>query len=231
MFTVGPTFFSSAGSDGLTRFQVAFAGASSADVSTYAIGSGTNDEFVLADGSASAVFDSDANPKSLVYDNAGLKQLADDSPLTYELFFTASDPGGGYTFENPGHAIKFAQFTTHLNGISFYIQALPNDTDVKVVQSGYSDVIVTAAIVYGVQNHLAMVNRTTGVMDFYLNGVRIITGRDDATTLASTGTFQFGGVGRGDTKIAYAGGRVRREEVYSGASPGAPSSPAAWGTP
>ena len=230
MFTVGPTFFSSAGDhpagDGLTRLQCTFAGASSADVSSYLIGSGTNDEMNLFEGYAQTLFDSNANPKSLLYSDVGLSLITDDAPLTYELFFKAS----GNT-QVPGDQIKFAQFTLHQYGLDFVIRGIPNDTDIIIKQTGFTDVYVTAGLTYGLVNHLTLVNRSTGVMDVYLNGVRVITARDNATTREPLGTFQFGGVGRGDTTLTYYGGRVRRAEMYSGASFIPPSSTAAWGAP
>lgn len=235
MAVIGPTFFSSPvgdhpAGDGLTRLQTVFAGASSADISQYLIGSGTNDEMTVSDGSANAVFDSNLNPKSLVYSDVGISQISDDAPLTYEIFWVATldTPSP----QSPGDAIKFAQFTTHLNGIDFYIRGYPNDTDILIVQSGFTTVTVTAGHSYGTQNHLALVNRSTGVMDIYLNGVRVVTGRNDNTTLAGLGTMQLGGIGRGDTRVRYYGARVRRAEMYSdSATVTPPLNPAAWGPP
>lgn len=235
MAVIGPTFFSSPvgdhpAGDGLTRLQTVFAGASSADISQYLIGSGTNDEMTVSDGSANAVFDSNLNPKSLVYSDVGISQISDDAPLTYEMFWVATldTPSP----QSPGDAIKFAQFTTHLNGIDFYIRGVPNDTDILIIQSGFTTVTVTAGHAYGTQNHLALVNRSTGVMDIYLNGVRVVTGRNDNTTLAGLGTMQLGGVGRGDTRVTYYGARVRRAEMYpDSATVTPPLNPAAWGPP
>ena len=215
--------------DGLTRLQTLFAGASSADVSEYLIGSGTNDEATLYDGYASLLFDSNANPKSLVYSDVGLALLTDVSSLTYEIFFTSSldTPSP----QSPGDLIKFAQFTLHQHGLDFFIKAIPDDDDIRIVQTGYVDVVVTSAHTYGVQNHLALVNRSTGVMDVYLNGVRVIEARDNGTARAGSGTLQLGGIGRGDTRIKYHGARVRRAEMYSDASFSAPAGPEAWGNP
>mgnify|MGYP003500815524 FL=1 len=235
MFAVGPTFFSSPvgdhpAGDGLTRLQTTFAGASSADISQYLIGTGTLSNMTLSDGSLMGLFDSNVTTKSLVYTDVGISQVSDTAPLTYELFWKATldTPSP----QSPGDAIKFAQFTTHLNGIDFYIRGVPNDTDILIVQSGFTTVTVTAGHAYGTQNHLALVNRSTGVMDIYLNGVRVVTGRNDNTTLAGLGTMQLGGVGRGDTRVTYYGARVRRAEMYpDSATVTPPLNPAAWGPP
>ncbi len=234
MFAVGPTFFSSPvgdhpAGDGLTRLQTAFAGASSADISQYLIGSGTNDEMTVSDGSASALFDSNLNPKSILYNDAGLAQQLSTSPLTYEIFWQATldTPSP----QSPGDQIKFAQFNTHVNGIDFYIRGYPNDTDILIIQSGVTTITVTGAHTYGALNHLALVNRASGLADIYLNGVRVSAGRTGTGGLAGTGRMQLGGIGRGDTRITYYGARVRRAEMYTGASFAMPSSTAAWGPP
>ena len=232
MPSVGPTFFSSPTTtgDGLTRLQTLFAGASSADTSDYSIGSGTLSNMTLSDGYCEGLFDSNITAKTLVYTDVGISQVSDAAPLTYEIFWKATldTPSP----QSPGDVIKFAQFTTHLNGIDFCIRGVPNDTDILIIQSGYVTVTVTAGHAYGTQNHLALVNRSTGVMDIYLNGVRVVTGRDDATTLAGLGTMQLGGIGRGDTRIRYYGARVRREEVYpDDASFTPPAGPESWPAP
>ena len=229
MFVVGPTFFSNPGDhtpgDGVTRFQCAFAGASSADVSSYLIGSGTNDEMTVTDGAASALFDSDLNPKSLLWNNFSMAMGSNSSPFTAEIFFRAEEVN-----HDTGNIIKFAEFTFNDNGIDFYISSYPNSlTKMFVIQAGFSNVEHTWTT-YGPLHHLAFVNRTTGGTDIYIDGTRIITAR--ATwTLGSTGTVQLGGVGRGDTRMTYYGARVRGEEMYSGASFTPPSGPSAWGPP
>jgi len=235
MAVIGPTFFSSPvgdhpAGDGLTRLQTTFAGGSSADISQYLIGSGTNDEMTVSDGSANAVFDSNLNPKSIIYNDAGLAQQLSTSPLTYEIFWTATldTPSP----QNPGDQVKFAQFSTHLNGVDFLIAGYPNDVNIFIIQSGVTSVTVIGGNVYGALNHLALVNRTSGLADIYLNGVRVSAGRAGTGGLAPTGTMQLGGVGRGDTRVTYYGARVRRAEMYpDSATITPPLNPAAWGPP
>ena len=235
MAVIGPTFFSSPvgdhpAGDGLTRLQTTFAGGSSADISQYLIGSGPNDEMTVSDGSANAVFDSNLNPKSIIYNDAGLAQQLSTSPLTYEIFWTATldTPSP----QNPGDQVKFAQFSTHLNGVDFLIAGYPNDVNIFIIQSGVTSVTVIGGNVYGALNHLALVNRTSGLADIYLNGVRVSAGRAGTGGLAPTGTMQLGGVGRGDTRVTYYGARVRRAEMYpDSATITPPLNPAAWGPP
>jgi hypothetical protein len=229
MIITGP-FFSSpptgdhTPADGLTRLQTAFAGASSEDISAYANGPGTNDEMTINDGYATTLFDSNLNYKSLLWDDADIILPLSTSPLTAEFFFMAEEVN-----HTPGDGIKFAQFSFNSTGFDFCIPSYAYGVNyVRIVQSGFSDVEHPVTM-YGGMHHIALVNRSTGT-DIYVDGTRVIASRAPYIS-GTTGTLQLGGVGRGDTRLYYYGCRVRYAEMYSGASPGMPSGPAAWGPP
>lgn len=215
-----------AAGDGLTRLQVTFAGASSNDLSPFANGPGTNDEASVFDGYCRMLFDSNANPKSLLWNDVDIVLPSATAPLTAEFFFLATEIS-----HSPGDAVKFAQLSFNSTGFDFVIPPYSGGqsyTKIRIVQSGFADVYCDTTV-YGTMHHVALVNRSTGT-DIYLDGVRVITARAPYWT-GSQGTLQLGGVGRGDTQVDYYGCRVRYAEMYSGASFTPPSGVDAWGAP
>lgn len=228
---VGPTFFSSPSGDhppgdGLTRLQVTFAGASSNDLSSFALGPGVNDEANLFNGYCRMLFDSNLNQKSLLWSDSDIELPSAVAPFTAEFFFQATEVS-----HSPGDAVKFAQLTFDNTGFDFYVPPYSSGlsyTRLRVVQAGFADVDC-ATTVYDMLHHVALVNRSTGT-DIYLDGVRVIAARAPYWT-GSVGTLQLGGAGRGDTQVDYYGCRVRYAEMYSGASFTPPAGVEAWGAP
>lgn len=237
---IGPTFFSSPSGDhpagdGLTRLQTAFAGASSADISSYAIGSGTNTLGTVNDGYY-AITLSGGLTKTLVWTDAGLAKGQDD-PYTFEVFFEADDP-----YWNPValssilSAAMFlsAGFNLIING---YGGAVPGANELY-----YEDYINgthtwAAAVDFfdstPARHHFAFSVSAAGVYNVYLDGVRIVGPITGTNFVHTSGSVQLGGVNSAGDQLdlRYYGVRVRRAEMYTGASFTPPASPAAWGPP
>lgn len=239
MLVVGPAFFSSitgdhSPGDGLTRLQTVFEGSSSADISSYAIGSGGNNNGTVGDGYFEIVQDS-AVFKALAYENAGLSR-PNGEPQTIEFFFeafetTANPPSACNMMQFDAQAgsiptMKIKAFAGGINNVSWV--ALPTD-------EGFAEVTASpAADVFGSTHHVAFVIDTNGHLDIYYDGVRQLEGSLTLAGGESLGYVYLGGTGTGGGQqitIRYYGVRVRRAAMYSGASFTPLTGPEAWGAP
>ena len=213
MAVIGPTFFSARlgdhePGDGLTLFQTTFAGASAADVSANAIGSGSGSGLTLADGSMYGTMDGTTRTK--LWDSAVIGMPARSDTRTWEFFFNAEEIN-----ISPGNQIKFAQFTCSIPGIDFWLQSaayVPNGARTK--------------------HHIVFTNKAvSGNNDIYVDGVRVVNDLYLGAYTAANGQFQLGGASNGDTLVTYYGARARNAVMYSGASFTRLSGPEAWGPP
>ena len=234
MFTVGPTFFSALGdhapSDGLTRLQTLYAGASAADVSSFAIGAGTTSGLTTVAGSESGIMDGTLRYRLWDAD-MGLTNRSD--PYTFEFFFNAD-----IIDVSPGNAIKIAQFTLKTGGVSFYLTSnayAPNgarNIDIDMTAHGLGDVYVPCEAYDGTKHHIVMTNKTgAGLSDIYVDGARQVSDADFGAGIGVTSQLQLGSNSNGDTRVTYYGVRVRRAVMYTGASFARLSGPEAWGPP
>lgn len=239
MFVVGPTFFSNPGDhppgDGLTRLQCLFAGASPADTSSFAIGSGVQDGGTMVSGYYDCVMDAVATfPRTQIWTSAQLLVPA-LSAMTFEAFFDLIElipqPNSNNTILSFGGG-DYAS-TLSQNGYVASGPSAPYSLAFDVGVTGSPSVYSGTAPAWGTNNHFAMVFRTTGYYDVCLNGTRVYTGSYSAP-FAPTGSVQLGGnstafAARREYK--FYGARVRAAEMYFGASFTPPSGPAAWGPP
>lgn len=236
---IGPTFFSSPigdhpAGDGLTRLQTAFAGASSADLSQYAIGSGGNNGGTLGEGYFEIV-QSSATFKALAYENVGLKMqngVAHTVEYFFEAFETTSNPPSQCAIQQHKVTLMNVPFT-RINGYSGGINnvswsAVPTD-------EGFAQINASPAVdVFGSTHHVAFVHDTAGALSIYYDGVRQLDawGLWDGDGTSSPYVYLGAtGIGGQTITIRFYGVRVRRAAMYSGASFTPPASPAAWGPP
>lgn len=232
---VGPTFFSSPTTtgDGLTRLQTVFAGASAADTSDYSIGSGTSAYGTLVDGSNYWVA-VDATLQFRYWLDAGLI-LNNNSPLTAEMFFTDVWTNNTASAKDQ----KIGQMNFGDQNFDLIVQEQADQTTSRFNLSASSGGMNYAgstdfnATDPAYKHHAAFVARANGTCDFYLDGVRIVTGVSYFNAASSTGYIQIFGRGTQNQTITatYYGVRVRRAEMYTGASFTPPAGPEAWSAP
>ncbi len=235
MFVVGPTLFSGNGDhpagDGLTRFQCAFAGASSADVSAYATGSGSVNGGTLGAGTYTINLDGVSTlNRYILWNHASNFDLSTGGTLTAEFFVTLSQDSG----VNPAAATKFAQlsFGGTNNAIDFYVNGLSGGFNkLSLLRNASVNVHLGSGNAWGT-HHFAITFSPDGYMRVYVDGVR--TYEDLYTSDGSDGAVQLGGVSTGFTSryiAEFTGARVRRAIMYSGTPVAVPGSAAAWGSP
>lgn len=235
MFTVGPTFFSDPGDhppgDGLTRLQCLFAGASSADVSSYAIGSGTQNGGTLYAGYFECLFDSvGTHERQIIWEHADLYLSSSSEPLTAEYFVTVEETVANPQSQNEIGRFKFGSAQIN-NAVAGYVGGLNN-----FAIADYGDWSYDHGEVWDTLTHVAVVFRTTGFYDVYIGGVRVHAAQaySGGAGQGSVGSVIVGGTGQNYVSritCRYYGVRVRRAEMYAGASFAPPASPAAWGPP
>lgn len=238
---IGPTFFSRRlgdhlPGDGLTRFQTAFAGGSSADISAFANGSGTNDGGTVYDGYYEVV--SDITTNQLVYGADSDLGRPANTAYTFEVFFQATRVpfmnGSAQMFSallwsNSGGGGN-GSFNTTVNGGGvgacpfYYIDAINGATD----YTGTGDFPTPPSM-----HHFALSTDAAGTYNTYLDGVRIKGPRVSNNLLHSNGTIILGGFASGASVLTlrFYGVRIRRAQMYTGASFTPPANAAAWGLP
>lgn len=239
MSQVGPTFFSSSGDhpvgDGLTRMQTTFAGASSADVSQYSIGSGVNTLGTLHDGYYQVTLASGAT-KRLVWTDSGLAKLQNE-PYTFEVFLEADDP-----YWDPVGVSQIMSVVMFLSAgfglaINGFGGAVPSANELSYEDTINGAHTYTASVDFfaslPVIHHFAFSVASDGTYNVYLDGIRILGPITGTNFVNTSGSVQLGGVNpSGDQlDLRFYGVRVRRAEMYSGASFTPPSGPADWGPP
>jgi hypothetical protein len=221
--------------DGLTRFQTAFSEASSADISAFSNGSGTNDGGTIYDGYFEVV--SDITTNRLTYGvSANLGRPA-STAYTFEVLFMVATRG---VYMN-GSAEMFGgllqsggsgsgSFNVKVNGgfsgpcPFYYFDQFNGATDYV----GSGDFSTPPSI-----HHFAICYETDGTYNTYLDGVRIKGPRASNNLGHINGSFSLGGFASGESTLTlrFYGVRIRRAVMYSGASPASPASPADWGAP
>lgn len=214
----------------LTIFQTAFAGGVSDDVSYYQLGAGTEmGPGTFADGYYEASFDAIGTwVRGITWSTKSEFSVGSLSAWTIEffaeLFEDVPDPAGSFKFAQ----LTFGAAVTYdfnQNGFNAGINQISiSDTPAGIHWTGSRDG-------FGA-HHFALVFRATGYYDLYADGIRIVENR--AYGAGSTGTLQLGGSNTAygyRRTVRYAGARVRREEVYTGAQFSPPASPADWGAP
>lgn len=241
MSAVGPTFFSSSGAvgdhiagDGLTRLQTTFSGGSSADTSSYAIGSGSQTGGTLSDGkyevthiAGAAVF------QGLGWTNAGLGRVV-NTGHTFETFIKLTE-----TIVNPANALQLMHSVdlANMNATVLYLQGWLGGMNALApfAPTWYGPVDTIDAFT-GAYHHFALVWDTSALLSVYLRGIRLATvaGTGDKGYALGVGSVGLGGTGSSagsGVTFAFSGVRVRRAQMYSGAFFAPPLSPAAWGPP
>lgn len=244
---IGPTFFAPyegdhEPGDGLTRLQTAFAGGSSADISSYALGSGTiSGSVTLTDGLLSIALPS-LTTNTLSWTNAGLRREA-GFPLTVEYFFRCVGP--------PNDPAWSTQRLASLDNLDSLDDGGANGGTHYMGHNGFSGGVNPVSL--GMDNaqyqetspvdafraqyiHVAYVWNTgaTGNPGIYVDGVREVNKSDASNDYISGNSIIYlGGTGHinGSPTVEFTGIRVRRAVMYSGASFTPPASPAAWGPP
>jgi hypothetical protein len=248
MPNVGPTFFSSPigdhpEGDGLTLLQTTFAGSSTADVSSFAIGTATVVEPV-----AGRVEATEGNLKVRLLSSADAYAswtnasflILPNVEWTAEIFVsvTGYQPKGTFTLARPIGQQDFAVVSS-----GAYAPTLVAEGIAGGVNNFYT--LQSGDYVYGTDmltsnpspvHHIAFIKRegTGASIDVYYNGVRI--GQDKFWSASgATATIKLGGFGSGtDTgwDFDFKGVRVRQAQMYPDvASFTPPASPAAWGPP
>lgn len=244
MYTCGPMFFGPPvgdhpPDDGLTRLQVRFAGGSSADESSYAVGSGTISEsapgnVTLLDGYVS-VYSSGATTNYITWSANGLGMVTGEG-YTVEFFARVVEvdlnPFGQQYFGtancwNMGASrIGMSGVTGGINPMMVYADTFYSWTDTGV--DIYSKLATFKHIAF-------VVAPGSSTLRVYVSGVQVVTYPGGATSvnLLYPGSVDCGGVGdsASATRFQFSGVRIRRAEMYTGASFLPPSSPAAWGAP
>lgn len=232
---IGPTFFSSPAGDhpagdGLTRLQTVFAGASSADISSYAIGPGTQSGGTVYDGYYEVNL-TNLTPSSLSWTDAGLWAASDNVSHTIEWFMSVIQ----MAFPSPW---RYTIFRTKFGSEGRYYDVYGNATGNKLglLREGGGVSYDTTGAAWSTNEHHAIVFRPDSTYDMYIAGQRVIAGATYSGGIpqGTTGNVRLGGTGGDDVtplRVRYHGVRVRRAEMYSGASFAPPISPAVWGPP
>jgi len=231
--------------DGLTRLQCLFAGGSTADVSSYAVGSGvevssTGANVVATDGLLTVKLSGAVNNYHAWSQNgmghaSGVPHTTeifvkaeefDPNPATGSAFFTELD-----MYNMNASRVAFNGFASSKNTLRAYATTWYN-------YSGTVD-IFDASVLGGTFHHIAWV--CNGVSNdnlrVYLDGVLLVTYPAATGLLAKVaptlGEVKLGGVGAAfnQTNFYFTGVRVRHAEMYTGASFTPPTSPADWGPP
>jgi hypothetical protein len=234
VFTVGPTFFAASGDhpegDGLTRFQTTFAGGSSADVSSFANGSGTNTGGTLTAGQYEVVVDS-LSEKGLAYGVDTDLGRAINTAYTWECFFNSATISQVDT--------TTAMITLRLKDSPGYIQLLVNAFSNPVYYFDELNGVFTYTggvpfLAISTDHHFAICVDAAGDYNTYLDGVRIAGPRNLGNIAHINGNFLLGGSragGTGQLRLRFKGVRIRRAVMYTGASFTPPASVADWGPP
>ena len=223
--------------DGLTIFQTAFASAVRDDISVSNLGPGTELGTVTSDvdydGYHTSLFDAVATfDRGVIWYADPDLNLGSSSSLTCEMFFKCIEVVSDAASQGKIFQLQFGNKT-----LDVYLYPYNGSINPLYFSTGTGTYTTTTdAYAAGITpgfHHIAMVYRTDNLMDVYYDGERIITGESYAGY--TDGQIQMGGsnlIGNAvKWTIQYYGGRVRRAEMYSGASFTPPSSTAAWGPP
>lgn len=220
--------------DGLTRLQVAFTGGSSADVSSFALGTGT----LVGTG---------------VTINNGYLEIVENGAVDRHLSWADDGLGrqsnGAYTLEFFVEPIAVSPLQP-ASGIQYAIMDIATGTVMNLYQQGLLGGVNAPAIDWpglaswggnydwftGTYHHVAIVADTSNNFSFYFDGIRpfgIVTGNYNKNYSGATSAVQLGATGGVGvtTTFRFSGIRVRRAVMYSGASFMPPASPAVWGPP
>lgn len=237
---VGPTFFSNVpgdhpAGDGLTRLQTTFAGGSSADVSSYAIGAGTQTGGTLSAGKYSVTHTAGAAVfQGLAWSNNGLGRVV-GTGHTFECFIKLTE-----TVVNPANALQVMNSVdmANMNPTQLYLNGFSAGMNplAPTAPAWYSSTPDSIDAFTGSYHHFALVWDTAGTLAVYLRGIRLvnIAGTGDKGYAAGLGVVGLGGTGSAGgsgVTFEFSGVRVRRAQMYSGASFVPPSSPLDWGAP
>lgn len=240
MAVIGPTFFSSpigdhGPGDGLTLFQTLFAGGSTADVSSFAIGSAsiTGPSYITASNGNLNITQTSSNVSIASWANSSFNIASSASSWCLEMFVRLTPAPS-----HPALVQKFAQIT--MGALSFdLVMNAESPAGVNVMYAAfpgpsysYSPANVTND---GLFHHVAIISRPPGpnMMDGYVDGQRIFTGKYWAAS-GPAGYIQLGATGNSgySVSIDIAGVRVRGAQMYPiGASFTPPSGPEVWGPP
>ena len=218
--------------DGLTRLQTTFAFGNPADISTYAIGSGSETGGTLSSGKYEITQDS-ATFRAITWTHATLGRVA-GTAHTVEFFVRATE-----ITVNPSALTQFATADfANMSATTFLLagySASMNPLAALSLPSWYSQINDTIDAFTGQYHHCALVWDTAGQYSCYLRGVRIVTiaGTGDKSGTGGVGSISLGNTGASgqSTKFEFSGVRVRRAAMYTGAPFTPPTSPAAWGLP
>jgi len=224
--------------DGLTRLQTTFRGGDSTDRSSYALGSGLLTQ---------------SSPGNVVVSNGQL-YARQTSNATNSLVWAANGlarfPSTGYTVEffvkliEVSNNVAFGLNFTSVDCWNMAANWLTNGNwdgtknPLYARASGWYFYVDSIDVFSRLANftHVAYVSDASanGNLYLYVDGVKVAEVIGPLTKSSPyTGTVSLGGTAQnGITVDAYFSGvRVRRAQMYSGASFTPPTSPAAWGSP
>jgi hypothetical protein len=222
--------------DGLTRFQTAFAGGSSADISAFANGSGTiglpGGFSFVGNGYYEATI-SGPYDRSLKYGTNTNLGRQPNTAFTMEAFFTTEEL---YTTAGVCSILGGTYISSAGGGGNTSIYCGTDTGRVTVdsqLDGGYSNTGTTDVVGDPSQHHYALCIDVAGTFNIYLNGVRKLGPLSTNNLGHTNGNFTLGGpgVGGGAYVLRVQGVRIRRAVMYSGASFTPPTSPDDWGAP
>ena len=202
----------------LTRLQTEFAGSSSADVSYYAIGAGTQ-----TGGSVSAagydVVLSTTSSQNLTWSSTGLARPV-GTPLTIEVFFTCTAPTGRPLGVTRIASVFWADTTYDTGGMDIFafgeVAGINWFAYQDSINGGYSWNNETD-IIDGIEHHFAISMDANGVYSVYLDGTRVVNSRPSVARVPA-GSVALGGIGLSTAvNVNYSAVRVRRSQLYTGA--------------
>lgn len=219
--------------DYLTRLQTDFVGEISEDLSYYAIGSGTNTGGTVHEGYYEVDINNSSR-KGIAWTDAGLARSTGQE-YTFEIFFEVIEVTGNRNgVVGLFDAVMF--LTAGLQGsMNGYGGAVPSANEFAysdTINGGHTYVASTdlpsssPAI-----HHFAMSVAADATYSVYLDGHRILGPVAGTDFSNSSGNVYLGGASPSgeSTRLKVYGVRVRREQIYSGASIAPPADSAAWG--
>jgi hypothetical protein len=229
--------------DGLTLFQTTFAGGSTADVSSFAIGTATITQPVAGRVEATSgnlrIKYQSGDAVSALWTNASFL-ITSGVEWTLEVMFVATGYEPKFTIARPLGQQDIGSVASGGYAPTFILEGLDGGTNKFYTRQAAdfvygSDVLTTNP---SPLQHIAFVKRTGAgagfLIDVYHNGQRIALDRY-WTASGATATIKLGGFGSGADRgwfVDYKGVRVRQAQVYADvASFTPPASPADWGAP
>jgi hypothetical protein len=233
MFTCGPTFFSSG--VGTTLFQCTFAGGSTNDVSSFAIGPATliGASKITASAGNLAILQ-DTNTLTAAYWNNASFLMGPDSWCLEFMFALVASPAHPTTSDQKIGQVSMGAFI----GDMYMAAESPASVNKFYWRSDGGSTYYTAGDMLGAPSfihHFAIINRPDGgpnTVDIYYDGVRIAQNLFRSSSTAHLMQLGAQGVVPTSLTLNFKGVRVTAAQVYSDTATFTPPvSPADWGPP